>query len=264
MRVNVAGCHSRFVALTEQRIIQQKRQILRGKVEWDFLVLPRQLTLLNLNARDRKRDQLLDRPLVGGIPCGWHWEIRRAIRIVDHVNNRMLEHQRMQANGCAEQRDDFHLGLEAFHLKKGLLTGSFAAMNREVASIHAQAERDGMQFAEFDPATSSRFQFRDYPVPHPLLKRIGSDVPAEQPEPQHAEQTKSQEQFSQNAAARRRRRRLVQRFPSSGPGSGLRILLPERRLASHPESSSFIFFSASKALIRLYISVSGLAFSPAF
>ena len=37
------------------------------------------------------------------------------------------------------------------------------------------------------------------------------------------------------------------------------IWLPERRLASHPVSSSFIFFSASKSLIRPKTSVNGAA-----
>jgi hypothetical protein len=40
--------------------------------------------------------------------------------------------------------------------------------------------------------------------------------------------------------------------------------LPERRLASHPESSSFIFFSAKRSLIRPKTSVNGFALLPAF
>src|SRR5208282_4021053 len=54
-------------------------------------------------------------------------------------------------------------------------------------------------------------------------------------------------------------RRSVQRFRSPAADSGVRMWLPERRVASHPESSSFIFRSASKFLIWPKTSGNGVA-----
>src|SRR5208282_1923040 len=56
---------------------------------------------------------------------------------------------------------------------------------------------------------------------------------------------------------------IGQRFRSPALDSGVRMWLPERRLASHPESSSFIFCSESKSLIRPETSGNGVARLPA-
>ena len=172
-------------------------------------------------------------------------------------------------------------------MQKWSLVRSFSAVDGEVASVHAQAKRNGVQFSEFDAAAGEFLGRRDHPLAHHPLKRIGIDVPGEQTEAKQAENAKQQKEFPENAAALGGRRlaglliRFFGRFPDRSrsdlrSGLGQRLLLsgtgfgepgyglPERRLASHPDSSSFIFFSASKSLIRPKTSVSGVALLPAF
>src|ERR1039458_3499047 len=148
-------------------------------------------------------------------------------------------------------------------MQEGGLIRSFAAMNGQVARVYAQTKWDGVQFPEFNAAAGRFLQFRDHPVAHPALKGIGCRVPAKQAEAEQAESAEEQEQISQNAAARWGNRRLAQRFPSPALDSGVRMWLPERRLANQPESSSFIFCSASQSLIRPESSGKGVARLPA-
>ena len=136
-------------------------------------------------------------------------------------------------------------------------------MDRQIAGIHAQAEWGDVQFAEFDPPAGDLFSCGDYPAAYFLLKGIGGDIPAEQRESNQAE-----DKNKQSKSFRRMRRRcggsgFTQRLLISEADSGLIIWLVERRLASHPESSSFIFFSASKFLILPETSASGAAPLPA-
>ena len=179
------------------------------------------------------------------------------------MNDRMLEHQRVQSDGGAEDGNDFHLRLQAVDPQKGELVGSFAAVDGQVASVHAQAERSGVEFAEFDPAAHDLLNRGNHPAANQLLKGIGGDVPGEQPKSNQAKNAERQKKLPQDAPALRRRR-LSQRFCSPPLDSGVAIWLSERRFASQPVSSSFIFFSASRSLIRPKTSVNGFARLPAF
>src|ERR1700686_1913411 len=184
----------------------------------------------------------------------------------------------MQSDCGAEQRNDFQLRLQAVDPHKWDLIRSFATVDGEVASVHAQAEGDGMKFAELDAATRDFLKRCDHSAADRLLKRIRSDIPAEQAESNQAENAKQQEKLPQDAPALRRRRlarwlgRLIDRmlarlvghgFRSPALDSGVKIRLPERKLASQTVRSSFIFRSASKSLIWPKTSVKGAAGLPA-
>jgi len=162
--------------------------------------------------------------------------------------------------------------------KRGLI-GSFMAVDGQVTSVHAKAEWDSVKFPELDAATGKLLRRSDYPAANYPLKGVGGNVPSQKAEAKQAEHAKREKQFPQNAPALRRGwlgrwfRRGFDRVPgrflgqgllSPAAGSGARMWLPERRLASHPESSSFIFFSASNSLIREKTSVNGVARLPAF
>ncbi len=190
----------------------------------------------------------------------------------------MLEDHRVQCDGRAEERNDFDLRLQAVDAQKGNLVRSFAAVDGEVAGVHTQAKRDGVQCAEFDASARDFLQRRDHPAADHPLKGIGRDIPAEQAETNQAENAERQKEFPQDAPAFGRNRLgrwfgrrfgrwlgrwFGQRLRSPLLDSGVRIWLPERRLASHPESSSFIFCSASKSLIRPKTSFNGVAGLPA-
>ena len=56
-------------------------------------------------------------------------------------------------------------------------------MNGQVASVHAQAKRDGVKFAEFDAAAGDFLNRRDHAAANQLLKGIGGDVPGKQGNP---------------------------------------------------------------------------------
>src|SRR5450755_708129 len=195
----------------------------------------------------------------------------------------MFQHQRMQSHRGAQERNDFHLRLHAVDMQEGSLALGFMAVDRQVTSVHPQSKGNGMELAEFDPSASKFFRLGDHPPAHHALERIGRDIPGEQAEGNGAENPKAQEEPPQNAPALRRGRfaldfarrfagglrrllgRLVrQRFCSPALDSGGLMWLPERRLASHPESSSFIFFSASRSLMWPKTSVNGVARLPAF
>ena len=194
----------------------------------------------------------------------------------------MLEHQRMQSDRGAEQGNNFQLRLHAVDPEKWDLIRSFATVDGQIASVHAEAERDRVKFAEFDAAARGLLKRGDDSAANQLLKRIRSTVPGERTKCDQAEHAKRQEEFPQNAPALRRRtlaglsgrllgglidrligRILAQGFRSPALDSGVKIWLPERRFASHTESSSFIFRSASKSLIWPKTSVNGAAGLPA-
>ena len=276
-RSDASRDHPGFVLPPQQRVVHLHRQVAGVKIEREFLVFPQQLTALHFDVCNRKRDEFLHRSL-GGMAertAPWrHGSVGGAIGIGNDVGNRMLQHQRMQSNGGAEERNDFNFRLQAVDSQKWNLVRSFAAMNGQVAGVHAEAERDGVQFAKLDAAARHFLQRRDHSAANHLLKGIGRDVPAEQTESDKTENAKPQKEFPQDAPAHGRnrlgrwfRRRFGrwfgQRFRSPLLDSGVRIWLPERRLTSHPESSSFIFCSASKSLIRPKTSVNGVARLPA-
>ena len=169
----------------------------------------------------------------------------------------------MQSNCGAEDGDDFQLRLKPVDPNKRSFIGSLATVNSEVACFHAQAQWGDMEFAEFDAPAGNFFDRGDHALPYFFLKRIGGGIPAQKAEADYAENTKQEEESSQNAAPLGKKR-LAQRFRSPARISGLNIWLVERRLASHPERSSFIFFSASKSLIFPKTSVSGVATLPVF
>ncbi len=156
----------------------------------------------------------------------------------------------MQADGGFQQGDDLQLSLQAIYFQEWRLIGSFSAVNGQAARVHTQTEWDSVQFREFNATAGRRLQFGDHPMPHPTLKGIGGRVPGKQTQGEQAESAEDKEQISQNVAARWGSGRLAQRFPSPALDSGVRMWLPERRLANQPESSSFIFCSASRVLIR--------------
>ena len=135
-------------------------------------------------------------------------------------------------------------------------------MYRQIAGIHAQAEWGNVQFSEFNPPASDLFSCGDYPAAYFLLKGIGGDIPAERYDSNQTEDKKAQHQIPQDAAPLWRKR-FTQRLRSPTLDSELMIWLVERKLASQPESSSFIFFSASKSLIFPETSARGAAPLPA-
>ena len=205
---------------------------------------------------------MFQRPLAGRAAGLGHGRVGGAIGIIDDVDDGMLEQERMQCNGGAEQGNNFQLRLQAVDVEEWGLIGSFATVDGQVASIHAQAERDGVQFSEFDAAAGEFLHRRDHTATDHLLKGIGGDVPGKKGECNQAENAEEEKEAPQDAPALGRNglgQRFGQRFCSPALDSGVRIWLPERRLASHPESSSFSFCSASKSLIRPKTSVSGAA-----
>ncbi len=63
---------------------------------------------------------------------------------IDDVDDRVIEHQRVQCNRGAEKRDDFHFRLHPIDVQKRSLIGSFAPMDGQITSIDAQSKRDGV------------------------------------------------------------------------------------------------------------------------
>src|SRR5260221_4903438 len=267
-----------FILPAQQGIIQKQGHVAGIKIERHFLVFPEDLAALYLDVRNRKRDELFHRPLARGKAYRRRGNVGRAVGIDNDMGDRMLENQRMQPYRGAEQRNDFQLRLHAVDPEKWDLVRGFATVDGKVASIHAEAEGDGVKFAEFDAAAGDFLDRRDDPAANELLNGIRGGVPAECTECNQAEYAKQQKQFPQCAPALGRRElarsmvqlpgRLVGRFVGQGVrspvlDSGVKMWLPERRLASHTESSSFIFRSASKSLIRSKTSGNGAAGPPA-
>ena len=182
----------RFIALPQERVIQQQSQIARGKFERHFLVLPKKLASLHLDSPHREREEPLDWAFAGGVANRGRGRIGSAVGVVDDVHYRMVEQQRVQADIGAEQRNDLELSLHAVNAEKWRFAGSFTAVDGEVAALDAQAKRDGVQFAEFDSASSSFLKLGDQSAAHALLERVRAHIPPEQRERDRAEYTKTQ------------------------------------------------------------------------
>src|ERR1700681_1051255 len=130
----------------------------------------------------------------------------------------------MQSDRGAEERNDFQLRLHAVDPKKWNLIRRFATVDGEVASIHTQAERDGVKFAEFDAAARDFLKRCNDSAADQLLKRIRGGVPGERTESNQAEGAKQQKELPQNASALRRGRpaRSLARLPGRMLAQGLR------------------------------------------
>ena len=63
-------------------------------------------------------------------------------------------------------------------------------MNGQVTGVHAQTERDGVQFSEFDTPAYNFLDRCDDSAADQLLERIGGDVPGEGGECDQAKNTK--------------------------------------------------------------------------
>src|SRR5271167_3534320 len=114
-------------------------------------------------------------------------------------------------------------------------------MDNQIPGVHPQAERNGVEFAEFDTPARRFFERRDDPAAHTLLKRVSSHPPAQQPHRNHAKCNEPEKQLEKDAAAHWRCRLLTQRFCSPDLESGVLMWPSERRLVSHPVNNSFSF-----------------------
>src|SRR5271155_2747615 len=272
-----------FVAPPQKGIVHEQPEVESCKFERNLFVFPPQFSPSHLDVRNGERHELLHRSLVGNSRHLGLGSIGSAVGIINDVNDWMIQLQRMQSHGGTEKGDDLQLRSHAFNAEKWFLVGRFTAVDGQVAGIDAQAKRDGVEFSQFDAASGHLLDRRDDPASDEGLKRISGDIPCNESEANQGENAKPQKKFPQDASALRRNRRvrlmgrrfvpslaglsvrwLAQRFRSPLPESGVTIWLPERRLASHPKSNSFIFFSANKSLILPKTSVSGVARSPAF
>src|SRR5438105_5004438 len=96
----------------------------------------------------------------------------------------------MQSDRGAEQGNNFQLRLHAVDPEKWHLIRSFATVDGQIASVHAEAERNGVKFSEFDAAARDLLKRGDDSAANQLLKRIRGDVPTEQAESNQGENAK--------------------------------------------------------------------------
>ena len=278
-RVDAPSRQVGLVLPSQQRVGQLQAKIAGSKIKRHFLVLPQQFAILHFNARNCQRKEFLERTFAGGKTRLRHRRVARSIRIINDVNHGMVEFQFMQPDRLTEDGDNLHLRLHTIHMQERSLIGAFVTVNGQVARVHAKAKRDGVQLPEFDTPAGDFFRRGDYPPADEALKGFSRDVPAEQSEGDQRENTKSQEELPQDAPPLGWRRlgryferwfhggvarRLTQGFRSPALDSGVGMWLAVRRLASHPVSNSFIFFSASRSLMCPKTSVKGAVWLPAF
>src|SRR5580700_3629341 len=83
--------HMGHVMPPQQGVAQEAGQVSSGKFEWYFFIFPEQFALLNLQARNRQRDQLFYRALIGGKRRRWHGSVGGAVGIGNDVDDGMLE-----------------------------------------------------------------------------------------------------------------------------------------------------------------------------
>ena len=92
-----------FVLPPQQGVVQLERHAASGKFEWHFPVFPQQFAVLRVQVRNGERDEMLNRTLIGGKAGLRHGSIGAAVGIVNDVDNRMIEEQRMQSHTGAQE-----------------------------------------------------------------------------------------------------------------------------------------------------------------
>jgi hypothetical protein len=125
--------------------------------------------------------------LAGSFTDGERWLVGGAVRVHNNVRHGMFQHQGMEADLGAEQRDDLDFYCDAINAQIGRLIGGFASMNDEIANVYSQPEGDGVQLADFDPAAGRFFERGDYAPPDQPLKGSGGEVPGKQTQNDNAE-----------------------------------------------------------------------------
>src|SRR5882762_1964403 len=158
----------------------------------------------------------------------------------------MLEDDGLETEAGLEQGDDLNTSDQPIDMRQWDFAGSFPTVNGEVANLGLQTERNGVIGAQFDAATGGPFDRGDDAAADQGLEGIGCHVPGRCPQKDRAEEEKQQEIFPPLA--------------TSGPGThighwpcppgnvggleaatGVRILLPARRLCSQEENNWFTF-----------------------
>src|SRR5438874_2029201 len=91
----------------------------------------------------------------------------------------MLEHQGVESDFGAENRDDLHLSQQAVEVGVRNLCWALVSMNGEIADLNAETERRGVKATQINAASGDAFDFVDYAAANPGLKGIGSRIPSE-------------------------------------------------------------------------------------
>src|SRR6267378_2121873 len=106
----------------------------------------------------------------------------------------------MKADLGAEQRDDFDFCRHAVHTQIRRLIQGLPSVNDEIANVHPQAERDGVQLTDLDAAAGGFFESRDYTPTDQSLKGSGGNVPTQQTESDSTEKAEQSEQLPPGTA----------------------------------------------------------------
>src|SRR5258708_19468059 len=97
-----------FILPAQQGIIQKQGHVAGIKIEWHFLVFPEDLAALYLDVRNRKRDELFNRPLARGKAYPRRGNVVRAVGIDNAMRHTLLENQRIQTPSDAHLPNPYH------------------------------------------------------------------------------------------------------------------------------------------------------------
>src|SRR5579864_5018279 len=193
-RFDAAEGELAFVAVAQKGIDHGGRDVGGLEVEGDFLVVPEKLAATDFDPADGKREQLLDGSVLRRGTL--HFRVRQvgaSVGIDNQVDDRMFEDNPLEAEAGFEQRDHLDAGGDTIDMRKWNLVRTFKTVQREVANLDLQPERDCVVGAEFDACAGRLLQGSDDVAPHIGLEGIGRHVPGGNAEKNEGDQKQNYE-----------------------------------------------------------------------
>src|SRR5579864_9371714 len=110
LRVHLAEQKPPFVARSQEGVLHLQFSTMGGKIQRDFLAVPKQLTMPHLEAIDGKIEKLFDRSLPRTPQNARSRNVRRAVGINRNVNQGMIKNDVTKSEFRAQKGDDLHAG----------------------------------------------------------------------------------------------------------------------------------------------------------
>ena len=95
------------------------------------------------------------------------------------MKNRAVDSKLAKTDARLGQRNDLQPCVEAIHMGKRQLVGSFTAMNRQIPHINLEAGNVPMEGSQLDPPIRCLFNVCDDPTANNLLERLAAKVPGD-------------------------------------------------------------------------------------
>src|SRR4051812_30346123 len=176
--VRLANRERALIPVAQELVIHLQVRTVNRKVQRDFSISPKQLSVMYRQVVDGERKQLLDtRVYRRGLHSQGRYVGGNAILRNRDVNHGMIQDQRRKAKLGAKKRNHLHLREQAIGMHEWDVGRTFFAMHRDIANFDLEMEGNNMKSADFGPSAGDSFDLFDHSSAHVSLEGFCGGVP---------------------------------------------------------------------------------------